>query len=447
VEKNAYLCSMKQIIIDPNAPNAIVEDIGDYNCDVTPLELLHICQEIADYDNYLISYKHAHEDEHTQTLDFIKYCYLNLTASNLATEAEKYLNMTSWGFCLNEAAIYSHAWDIIQKKTIIGDNVLLSIPSADRQKPFLEWLGINQPYDTLFDVTWTLAKILDDCMNNIIFNLNNYCTCFIPSSFFSAVQHAKQDYNEEKDRCKSSDWEDKKLMLKNENIDKLKANHFGKYFYNKVYDTDTRFKYALVDRFPLAASQYIADDERTEIFDKIEEFYYLQALYCLLHDEDPIPPEFREKTTSQPENETQQTDTPTPPKEPDNYTTEERLKIINCYKGLAGFMTIDTHWITDIFKPNDDNLWAAIKADGQTPLMHPNRPDGTNIAPLLNLLGVLCYTKKLSNKPSSYYNKLTEQLTHLDKNRIASLVKNGNRKELRGLANTIKKRLDKMTEQ
>ena len=110
-------------------------------------------------------------------------------------------------------------------------------------------------------------------------------------------------------------------------------------------------------------------------------------------------------------------------------------------------MTIDTHWITDIFKPNDDNLWAAIKTDGQTPLMHPNRNDGTNIAPLLNLLGVLCYTKKLSDKPSSYYNKLSEGQPHLDKNRIASLVKNGNRKEPRGLAITIKKRLEKLKKQ
>lgn len=256
----------------------------------------------------------------------------------------------------------------------------------------------------------------------------------------------------------SSDPEKGMRELKNEIFTALENNVFGREYTKIINEDPTERDIDMDDDLFEILHQHIihSQDDPSELwspstqpeafsFDQeLQEYCELRASWLLLNDETSTFFDNPEET----EEETQQVDnTTSPKKEPDNYTSEERLKIINCYKGLANFMTIDTHWITDIFKPNDDNLWAAIKADGQTALMHPNRIDGTNIAPLLNLLGVLCHSGKLSDKPSSYYNKLSEQLTHLDKNRIASLVKNGNRKEPRGLARTIKKRLDKLTEQ
>ena len=254
----------------------------------------------------------------------------------------------------------------------------------------------------------------------------------------------------------SSDPEKGMRELKNEIFTALENNVFGREYTKIINEDPTERDIDMDDDLFEILHQHIihSQDDPSKLwspstqpeafsFDQeLQEYCELRASWLLLNDETSTYFDDHEE----PEEETQQVDnTTTPKKEPDNYTPEERQKIIDCYTGLAGFMGIDTHWITVIFKPNDDNLWAAIKADRQIPLMHPNRNDGTNIAPLLNLLGVLCHTKKLSNKPSSYYNKLSKQLTHLDKNRIASLVKNGNRKEPRGLANTIKECLDKLT--
>jgi hypothetical protein len=400
--------------------------------------------------------KQTYCDSNTNTLRWVEDIYLLLTAQRLAEEIINGLQSDNttleYSFSYLSAAKLFHAdklgWDLYATNYV-------SPSSLHERVPFLPWLDQDVSVDSMLSEDklnrYTLIHELNDklstCRNLSLLTIGGYIDSYSRSHYLLQVQKAQRDYNEAKDRCKSTEWEDRKLKMKNENIDNIKVNHFGKFFYDYAAYPDKRYSYALINNFPHASIQYI-EEGVTNIYSKIEEFCYLQALYCLLHDEDPIPPEFRKQEPApQLEKETQKADSTAKKKEPDNYTAEERLKIINCYKGLANFMTIDTHWITDIFKPNDDNLWAAIKTDGQTPLMHPNRNDGTNIAPLLNLLGVLCYTKKLSNKPSSYYNKLSEQLTHLDKNRIASLVKNGNRKELRGLANTIKKRLDKMTEQ
>ena len=255
----------------------------------------------------------------------------------------------------------------------------------------------------------------------------------------------------------SSDPERGMRELKNEIFTALENNVFGREYTKIINEDPTERDIDMDDDLFEILHQHIihSQDDQSKLwspspqpeafsFDQeLQEYCELRASWLLLNNETSTFFDDHEET----EKETQQPVPTTPPKEPDNYTPEERKKIIDCYTGLAGFMGIDTHWITVIFKPNDDNLWAAIKADRQIPLMHPNRNDGTNIAPLLNLLGVLCHTKKLSNKPSSYYNKLSKQLTHLDKNRIASLVKNGNREDLRGLANTIKECLDKLTEQ
>ena len=400
--------------------------------------------------------KRAYCDCNTNTLRWVEDTYMLLTAQRLAEGIINGLQSNNtiheYTFSYLAAAKLFHAgklgWELFATNYV-------SPSSLHERVPFLPWLDQDVSVDSMLSEDklnrYTLIHELNDklstCRNLSLLTISGYIDSYSRSHYLLQVQKAQRDYNEAKDRCKSTEWEDRKLKMKNENIDNIKVNHFGKFFYDYAAYPEKRYSYALINNFPHASIQYI-EEGVTNIYSKIEEFCYLQALYCLLHDEDPIPPEFREQEPApQLEKETQKADSTAKKKEPDNYTPEERKKIINCYKGLAGFMTIDTHWITDIFKPNDDNLWAAIKADGQTALMHPNRIDGTNIAPLLNLLGVLCYTKKLSNKPSSYYNKLSEQLTHLDKNRIASLVKNGNRKELRGLANTIKKRLDKMTEQ
>lgn len=400
--------------------------------------------------------KQTYCDSNTNTLRWVEDIYLLLTAQRLAEEIINGLQSDNttleYSFSYLSAAKLFHAdklgWDLYATNYV-------SPSSLHERVPFLPWLDQDVSVDSMLSEDklnrYTLIHELNDklstCRNLSLLTISGYIDSYSRSHYLLQVQKAQRDYNEAKDRCKSTEWEDRKLIMKNENIDNIKGNHFGKFFYDYAAYPDKRYSYALINNFPHASIQYF-EEGVTNIYSKIEEFCYLQALYCLLHDEDPIPPEFRKQEPApQLEKETQKADSTAKKKEPDNYTAEERLKIINCYKGLAGFMTIDTHWITDIFKPNDDNLWAAIKTDGQTPLMHPNRIDGTNIAPLLNLLGVLCYTKKLSDKPSSYYNKLSEQLTHLDKNRIASLVKNGNRKEPRGLARTIKNRLDKLTEQ
>lgn len=410
--------------------------------------------------------KRAYCDSNTNTLRWVEDTYLLLTAQRLAEEInhktiqigtlieEKGKNNIHSALCdfpLIWAAKISHALNLVWE--LHSNYPYKNIPTPNEIQPFFTWLKQYIPDDSTLTVD--IGVLLTELFNTLN-ECDGYTTTIISSNYRAyyylncilEVLKAQRDYNEAKDRCKPSEWEDKKHQLKNENLDKLKANHFGKHFIDYADNPDLRFHYALVETFQDAASQYIEDDRETDISEKIHEFYYLQALYCLLHDEAPLPPEFREpEELSQPEIETPQADSTAQKKEPNNYTLEERQKIIDCYTGLAGFMGIDTHWITVIFKPNDDNLWAAIKADRQIPLMHPNRNDGTNIAPLLNLLGVLCHTKKLSNKPSSYYNKLSKQLTHLDKNRIASLVKNGNREDLRGLANTIKECLDKLTEQ
>lgn len=390
----------------------------------------------------------AYSDSNTNILRWVEDTYLLLTAQRLAVEIINGLQSDDttheYTFSYSSAAKMFHAVNLGLK--------LFKTPyfstSYNERKPFLPWLE-QEDYsvDSFLSADnklnrYTLIHELNDKLSTcreislqIIeeYHMYSRTTCLLQ------VQKAKREYNEAKDRCRSSEWEDKKLMMKNDNIDKLKANHFGKYFYDKVDDTDRRFHYALVDCFP-SATLKIDYDKETNLYEIITEFYYLQALYCLLHDEDPTPPEFREKTSQQ-EKETQLTDTTDTQKEPNNYTPEERQKIIGCYTGFAKIMELDTHWITDIFKPDDDRLWAAIKADKQTPLMHPNRTDGTNISPLLNLLGVLCRTGKLEKGSAEYYNKLLTNFPYLTKGKINPLVKNGSRDNPRKLASIIEKRL------
>ena len=245
--------------------------------------------------------------------------------------------------------------------------------------------------------------------------------------------------------------------LKNEIFTALENNVFGREYTTIINEDPTERDEYMDDNLFEILNQHIihSQDDHSKLwspspqpeafsFDQeLQEYCELRASWLLLNNETSTYFDAPEEALE----ETQQPDSTLLTHKNDNYTPDERQKIIGCYTSLAGFMGIDTHWITDVFKPDDDNLWAAIKADRQTALMHPNRTDGTNIAPLLNLLGVLCNSRKLSDKPSSYYNKLSEGQPHLDKNRIASLVKNGNRKEPRGLAITIKKRLEKLKKQ
>lgn len=401
------------------------------------------------------SSKRAYCDSNTNTLRWVEDTYMLLTARRLAEVIINGLQSDDktdeYTFSYLAAAKLFHAdklgWELYSTDYV-------NPPSPHERVPFLPWLDQDVSVDSMlsedklnrYTLIHELIDKLSNCTHLSLLTIRGYIDSFSRSHYLLQVQKAQRDYNEAKDRCKSSEWEDRKLKMKNENIDNLKANHFGKFFYDYAAYPDKRYSYALINNFPHASIQYI-EEGVTNIFSKMEEFCYLQALYCLLHDEDPIPPEYRKQEPApQPETNTKQKNKNTAPTQShDNYTPEERKEIINCYKGLAGFMGIDTHWITVIFKPNDDNLWAAIKADGQEHLMHPDRPDGTNITPLLNLLGVLSRIGKLEKRPAEYYQKLSTNFPYLKKEKINQLVKNGSRKKSpRKLAIIIEECLDNL---
>ena len=200
--------------------------------------------------------------------------------------------------------------------------------------PFFPWLDQDVSVDSMLSEDklnrYTLIHELNDklstCRNLSLLTIGGYIDSYSRSLYLLQVQKAQRDYNEAKDRCKSTEWEDRKLKMKNENIDNIKVNHFGKFFYDYAAYPDKRYSYALINNFPHASIQYF-EEGVTNIYSKIEEFCYLQALYCLLHDEDPIPPEFRKQEPApQLEKETQKADSTAKKKEPDNYTPEERKK-------------------------------------------------------------------------------------------------------------------------
>lgn len=292
---------------------------------------------------------------------------------------------------------------------------------------------------------------LSDCLNKCSQAATDIVRTLLHGEYYRRclleTEKAKRDYREEKDRCKKAEWEDHKHKLKNENIDKLKANHFGKYFYDYATYADRRFIYALVECYKHAAIGYLKErgvSRSFDIYQIIDEFFYLQAMYCLLHNEDPVPPCFRKQ--DQPAAASSPAATAAEEGQQPTVSPEERKRRLDLYVALAQTsMKLPDDVLQDIrkvFDPGNEKLWGKIAADRQNPIPYTDN-DHTNLTPFFNLLGVLI-RKGLpeGEKRIALLDKLPNNFHSDNKVAIKTAVTNGSRKKPKPLARSIEHRLD-----
>lgn len=333
--------------------------------------------------------------------------------------------------------------------SVIYNPLIKPRPSGEVMLHLYAWLnedepGINNAYIAIPNAQYEYASNLVECEKTAIHLVH----IKIPTYEYRCalqIENAKRDFREAQDLCKTTEWEDRKLTLKNENLDSLKANHFGKFFYEEITFPDSRFHYAMETCYGIAAAEYLKEDLKTNIPKKIDDFFYLQAMYCLLHDEDPVPPCFREQ--SQPVPASSPAATAAEENQQPTVPTEERKHRLGLYIGLAqtsmALRDNILQAIRKVFDPGNESLWDKIAEDRQNPLPYTDH-DHTDLTPFFNLLGVLIRKGLLpkGKEWTAILDKLPNDFHSKNKDAIKTAVTNGSRTEPKPLARSIEHCLD-----